>query len=352
MDYIRKKIQKILKESFGVHEPTNRLAVWLTTELFDNLNYFHKQRTLNFERDIITLTFSPPEDIVRETLIQQIKVHVNIKNNGQNSIVGGNFDTKQTKTRIINNLSVYDININLNFNWDFKTDMSVLTTSFFQHELHHASIYIIKQNKISKTKYLNMVKNMPIYGLDKTVEKNPALKDFINNFYLALPEEINARVQEAYNDIKQHVNLPTEELTSELYNTRAMIDAVRMINYTSQEVLLLPKEILSNFINGFNSNMKTAINLINIQAIKEGERTYTEQDKIKYPKTDTTGFFEFWRKRINKEGFKLFHKLIKMAGSAKNLDEAEIRCIPYLDSVLLEETIDFKPFDYDKIDYL
>lgn len=352
MNFIRQQIKNILEESFGVHEPTDKLSMWLSKALIDNLNYHHEHNTLNFTNNNVTLTFTPPKKLIEETLINLIQVKINIPNNIQNSINGGNFDAKQTKQRVVDNLFVYDINININLNWDYRTDISTLLTSFFEHELHHASIYIIKQQKASKTKHLNMIKNMPIYGIYKQVEKNPALRDFMNHFYLALPEEINARVQEAYSDIKKYKNQPSAILNKNLYKTRAFGDANKMIQFNSREVLSLPKEVLENFINEFNANMKAAINLINLQANKDGEQEYAEQNTLKYPKTDITAFFEFWRKRINKEGYKLFHKLIKMAGSAKNLNEIEIRCIPYIDSLLLEEMIGFVPFDYDTIDYL
>ena len=40
MENLRKFIKKVLKESFGVHEPTDELAEWLSNELIANLNYY------------------------------------------------------------------------------------------------------------------------------------------------------------------------------------------------------------------------------------------------------------------------------------------------------------------------
>lgn len=348
---IRQKIQQILKESFGVHEPTDELAVWLSNELIANLNYYHERGTLDFKKDIIKLQFTPPEDIVQKTFINLIKVNLNISDKGTiNSISGGNFETRKTKRLVINNIFVYNIEINLNLNWDFKTNINTLLTSFFEHELHHAFTHIIKLNKKSKSKYLNMVSRMPVYDLQNTLEENPILKDFIAHFYLALPEEVNARVQEAYNDIKTHLNKSEEDLMKELYKTKPMIDAGGMLTYKTDKIFSLSKEVLDNFVIQFNTNMKTAINLVASEVKKTNDLAYTS-DSIKYPQTDPTAFFKFWRRRINREGNKLFNKILKMVKKAKNSEEYKIESIVYIDSVILEEATGFNIEGYNELDF-
>lgn len=345
MEQIRKIIQKVLKESFGVHEPTDELAIWLPEHLIANMNYYHEKGTINFVDDFVKLQFNPPNEIIKKTLINQIKVNINISNQGNlNSIISGKFETNETKRVVSNNMFVYNIEIKINFNWDFETDISALLISFFEHELHHAFTHIIKLNKKSRTKYLNRVASMPVYGLDKMEENNPAIKDFMEHFYLALPEEVNARVQEAYSDIQEHKNKPTEDLMKELYKKRAMLDAKAMLNYKSHQILSLPTEVLDNFINQFNANVKLAIQQINNKAIKDKEPLYSN-NSIKYPKTEPKAFFEFWRKRINREGDKLFYKIIKMTGSAKNLENENIEAMFSIDPDLLTETIGVS-YDY------
>ena len=351
MENLRKFIRKTLKESFGVHEPTDELAVWLSEQLIANLNYYHEQETFDLIGNITKLQFTPPEEIINTTLINLIRVNVNMSEEGtQNLITGGQFNTKETKRLVINNMFVYNIELNLNFNWDFETNINTLLTSFFEHELHHAFTHIIKLNKKSKSKYLNMVSKMPVYDLNNTLEKNPILKDFIAHFYLALPEEINARVQEAYNDIKTHLNKSEEDLMKELYKTRPMIDAGGMLTYKTDKIFSLSKEVLDNFVIQFNKNMKTAINLVASEAKKTNDLAYAS-DSIKYPQTDLTAFFKFWRRRINREGNKLFNKILKMVKKAKNSEEYKIESIVYMDSVILEEATGFNIEGYNELDF-
>ncbi len=351
MENLRKFIKKVLKESFGVHEPTDELAEWLSNELIANLNYYQERGMLDSKKNIITLPFNIPNEMMPKTFLNQIKVNLNISDKGKiNSITGGDFDTSKTKRFVRNNLFVYDITINLNFNWDFKFDISEKMTSFFEHELHHAFTHIIKLNKKSKSKYLNMVSRMPVYDLQNVLEENPILKDFVSHFYLALPEEVNARVQEAYGDIKIHLKKSEEDLMKELYTTRPMVDAGTMLIYKTDRIFSLPKEVLENFIKQFNVNMKTSINLVIAKAKRENDLAYAH-DSVKYPQTDTTAFFTFWRRRINREGNKLFNKILKMVKKAKNSEDYKIEAIAYMDSAILEEATGFNIEGYNELDF-
>jgi hypothetical protein len=110
-------------------------------------------------------------------------------------------------------------------------------------------------------------------------------------FYLALPEEINARVQETATQLK-YINEPHYNQTIELLRQHQPIrDAKKMMDYTLSGINKIHSEILNLFINTFNVNLKNFSKGINIKL-----------------KTDINAFFEHWLNIINNNGDILFKK--------------------------------------------
>lgn len=311
--FLRSLIRTIIQESYGVVFEIDDLADELAKSLLNRLLEYKKEKT-NYG-DIIKdkiedFKFDISGNVKEKTLIEDINIRVQFK---QNQNLTGLFTKNQTKGNISDNKHYYSITIDLKLDINFQKDIIVQLSSFLAHELHHAYDHIIRIHKDLKTKHYNSIKNIGNSNLKELLNSNPALKDFWDCFYLALPEEINTRVQEAYNEIKKNKGKSTQYITYRLKKTRAWRDAQRLVNYSTNEVLSLPKETKLEFFKRLSESKDMALQFFPDE-VKKSINFYDE------PK----GFFKYWKRKFHHEGETLAFKLFKNTGALLEINEGVV----------------------------
>jgi hypothetical protein len=332
MEKTRKMIREIMEEAFGVSDVVDDLAKLVTKEIVDELLYRKQKNMTNFQVQAPIIALYVPEDISRRLPIGQISIRIenSINDIGSSKIIDGKYITNETRSRILNNKTFFDIKLELRMEWDFVTDISGELRSFFEHELHHVFDHITRIDKSSKTNSFNLVYRRTQNTAFEIVRNNPSLLEFLTNFYLSIPQEVNARIQEAFSDIEKHLELNDKELMLKLHQTRAVKNAASMINYDKSEVLKLPKDILIQFINIFNKEMRHSL-------IVNG----FEGKDFNFIHTNIKDFFSYWENRINYSGDKLFRKITRMVSHKKNMNETTL--LFNMDRDMLNEVLWYKP---------
>lgn len=262
------------------------------------------------------------EHIIQETKINSIRIELlYIKTNVFK--ISGSFDVKKVR---LNDNGNYDITIQLNIENDNRNINSLKQNieSVISHELNHAFVHIKKINKLSKTASYNQANKMT----GTTFKQIPELAEFMKMFYLASPEEIQARVQQTASELRYVNSSGYNETISQLLQFNPLNDARKMINYNLHNIQKLSKKTLDNFVTEFNLNLKAA-----------------SKDNNFKPITNTNWFFEYWLKLINEGGEKLFKKITKLVAQKHNLDEQQMY-MQFDDELLTEITGDyFKPWN-------
>lgn len=314
MGQIRKMVRELIIEAYGIWPEVDMLADFMSKIVIYNILHYEN---INFAATA-QLTITVPEEIREALKIRTVFVHVNNSYDANNikNIKGGQFETNRTQL-IYNNYNEreFDIHISLNLNWNEEADIKKELSSFFAHELHHAYTHIIRLNKKSKTTIYNDIKNSARINTQDLCRDNPPLKEFMDCFYLALPEEINARVQETYNLIKtQHVK-STEEKINALKNTRPWEDAEKLSNYNVNDLLKLHDNVLDEFVRRVHQSKDTVLFFAK-----------KDTNSIKFP-TNARSFFNYWAKKFNRAGQELAFKLFKNTGALLEIHEGTVMAI-------------------------
>lgn len=222
--------------------------------------------------------------------------------------IGGGFIGHKTTQYTLNSKTVYDVIIEVRFyNWDQKTNLSKEIESVISHELNHACMYVKKINKKSTTKILNVVQRYMKMMNMEDYKYYPEFKEFMNVFYLNLPEERNARIQQLYTEMKEYINKDMSEIILAVKNLAPYHDFNKMAEFNSSIFNNTPELIKESFLEDFNQGL---------QNFKEKYKL--KDDEINYPKNPNR-FFKFWEEQFHKNAKKLRFKAIKMAAGIKNM---------------------------------
>ena len=341
MDIIRQLVRKIINEVMGVSSPVDEMAEWLAGFFYKNLYFYNENGQLK-NNMLYTFVFTPPDNIKTNFPVNAFHISVAITKSDEIK-VDGSFKTDKTKHYIVGNRIEFDAYLELKLSWDFENNITQIIFQYLSHELSHIYKHIKIHEKKAKSAAYNSAYKLASLGVLDLIDKNPAIKEFLHVFYLALPEEVNARVQEAYAEIKKHKGKTPQEIIDILYKTKAMSDAKTMLNYKSNNLLSLQKDILYRL-------MEALSNQINIE-LSSNELT---TGFLNYPKEDINPFFEHWRKKINSEGNNLFRKITKTISLITENDE--INMLFYkIDADLLEEIFGYDIHTtniFERIDYL
>jgi len=87
-----------------------------------------------------------------------------------------------------------------------------------------------------------------------TISQNQEFKTFLRVFYLALPDEVNARVQEIGKELKTLETKSGHETMEYLKKTRIFSDAEKMFSYIPN-LTSINNETLTNFVKNFNDRL-------------------------------------------------------------------------------------------------
>jgi len=244
-------------------------------------------------------TFECGEEFAEATKISEIILDIDFKKDLKENISAV---FQSNKTRLLNN-DFYKINININIkiNRNIK-NYKEKVEDILSHELLHAFKYIKTINIISKTNSLNKAKNYTNKEINHLTVKYPEIKRFMDMIYLSNFSEIEARQQETASQLKR-ADLKTPKETLEyLLQFQPLSDANKMINYSTEEIKKINENILEEFINIFNNNLK---NLSLNNDIKSNKSI----------------FFSYWKNKINDAGIKLRKNIINMVSYKYNLKE-------------------------------
>ena len=320
-EIIRKYIRKVITESGGKQDEIYNFSSEITGDI---INYFteymkqYKDRMLDGSPWEFTIPKVPTEQIKITTLIRQIIIDVNYTHSSQNKITG-----KLKRIKLLDS-DYYRVNLEMDIIINDDIDNHFKQIEYWiTHELHHAFRYIRTINKNSKANKLNFVKNKTARFTSDFLQKYPPLKEFIDMIYLSLPQEVEARAQETATQLKYNKSTNPNQVYKYLMQFHPINDSRKMLNYSTEEVLKIDKEISEKFIDIFNLNLK-------------------ELGLNTWEKKDVNAFFEFWRKKIIEAGENL-QRLIDRMISDKLLYENEYKMFNDTDLNILTEAygIDF-----------
>jgi hypothetical protein len=197
-DNIRREVRDILKEEMGVQleveDMTNKILDWIYRNLEFNLDSMSDGSEYKLSMGVNLGDYTSAENSIGEVMTD---IHFKNTNDGG---VSGKFIPKETKLRVD---KTYSVNINVIIHTDDINSVKSKVKSVVAHELNHAFVYIKKKDNKSKSFVYNKVKNM----VGPTFQHIEPIKEFITMFYLNLPEEIQARVQEAGSIVELNVNI-------------------------------------------------------------------------------------------------------------------------------------------------
>ena len=302
MEELRKIIKEIIGKQIDIYNSTEEITNEMVDLIIrDEIKY---PRILDGYEHSFATTIRPDSVFKQSTKISQIKIAIDFTNSKENKI-SGTFMSGKT-VLLSNDLYQIEINVEVKINNDPKLYKKE-AESIIAHELNHAFVYIKKLNKQSKTSILNKTKNSINRELGVLLDKSPALKEFMDMFYLALPEEMEARIQETATQLK-YINEPHYEQTIEfLRRFQPIRDSKRMRYYKLDEINKESPETLKIFVATFNANLKEYSIGINIKS-----------------KNDVDAFFKYWSEIINYNGDILFKKIMKLVAEKHNTFEGEI----------------------------
>jgi hypothetical protein len=179
---------------------------------------------------------------------------------------------------------VFVINLMVKFNRDELYDLD----NFLNHELHHFYDFYVRSNKESKTKGFIKIKNKLRLSQD-----NQIINKFKTSIYLSLDEEVNARIQECYSDLKNGFSLK---------NTKSFNECMILVNYDINELDLLndnEKMELLQRINELSEEMNVNLKIKNFEHLKQ-----------------------IFGKRFKEKGKKLLKKLLKISATHNQIQDS------------------------------
>ena len=290
-------IRKFIKEELGKQLEIYNISEYITDYLAKTIQ--EEQENINDgEMHRATFPIRRTENIIRETKINFIEIDFYyIKK--ETFKISGSF--KSNETRLADNGN-YNVVMEIKIENDDR-NIEVLKEnieSVVSHELNHAFVFIKKINRQSKSNVYNSARKITEFG----ILNFPELQEFMTMFYLAIPEEIQARVQETGTLLKKIKANNSDEAVRELYLYQPINDAKRMVQYTNDNIESLDRNLLQNFINAFNGNVDFQSKGIDVKKINNIDK-----------------FFKYWIDEINYNGYKLNLKILKLVSDKFNKED-------------------------------
>ena len=289
---LKKHISKILDEEIGrqeqIFDSSKYFATYATDELSKEINKLtDEEKRIGSD---FTISVFMPEKIKDELNISLLTLIISYKNSTENK-VDGKFAPSNTSLDGENFKVIIDVDMFISSDAkSFKNDLEYIIS----HELHHAYVYIKKLNKNSKSNVYNKTKNA--INFEGKFKENPAIKEFLKMFYLCLPEEVSARVQEVASQLSNMEKTNVEDTLTKLEEFQQIKDSYLMRGYNLSKIKEVDKSILEDFVQSFNLNLKMfSAKNVDIKIINNPD-----------------SFFKYWLTFININGQKLYRKILKL----------------------------------------
>jgi len=174
----------------------------------------------------------------------------------------------------------------INLNVFYNPENLIELDSFLNHELHHFYDFYKREGKETKTKGFIKVRNKL-----KLYNDNPITNKFYTMIYLSLDEEINARVQELYSDLKNGYDLK---------ETKSYNECMMLLDYNINELNELEnKEQIMERINELSKEINVDLYFNNFEKFKN-----------------------YFENRFKNKGKKLLKKLLKISATYNQIEES------------------------------
>ena len=289
-DKIRKIIHEEVHAVIEIEEISKNLSKFFMNKIKTNIDEFvNDAQKVNWFCNA-AYNF----DLSNNILINELAVCVyNYKHNKEykENYVSGAF-TGKVFQKTVDNVIKYDSSIDIKiYNWDFKIEQ---IQDVFAHELHHVFDAAIRLNKKSKTKILNSVYRRLKLSYPGFINSNPLLKEFMDVFYLNLPEERNARIHMLHIESRKLKGLSKDEMIIKLGEMAPFKDFQRMYKFVLNDLSSISIDEKKQFVKYFNQ-------LLTQEIIKKN----LEEDNVHYS-TNPEKFFQFWANQFRKNADELF----------------------------------------------
>lgn len=299
-------IKGVLYEYHGNQINIDLISNSLTDNILDNIDSNFNILSNNYPIEFVSSNELNVDDVINDTGIKVITTKLILQLNNENIIAG---QVSPNQIKLLDN-NVYDVSltVKLKINSNNRDQLKPEILKVVSHELHHIFREVKLLNKKSKTRVYNKTLNSTKFSLLHMFKDHPILKEFMDMFYLNLEPEITARVQETATIINTLDKGNSNEIIEYLMRFQPINDAKKMSNYTTSNIKKINNEILVVFILEFNKNLKhfSGLEDLNVKQI-----------------TDIDTFFSYWEKVINKNGIKLYKKILKLISDKLTISEQE-----------------------------
>jgi hypothetical protein len=312
-NFLKKETKNILNEVFGVQTTITKEAKVLAKETFKRIQYEKENIEKNKSTYFFENTYLNGSEFEKKTNISQTIIRTILykgKPNFEDNEVGGSFLSSELKQHLDNDNITYEVKISVHvYNWDNQFDLTKEISKVLSHELLHAFDEIKRLHKSQYTKMLYGLRNMLKADFSGIIVNNAELKEFLNVFYLHLPQELNARTHQLYLELESEKDKTYEELVKIANKTSVFRDLNKLSEYHTDNILKnVPEETLKRFINefvGFIENNKEKYNL--------------KSNNLDFPK-EPEKFFKFWEDTFHKGASHFRNKLLKLIKNIKQID--------------------------------
>jgi hypothetical protein len=298
-------IKKILREYIGRQEGIYQIEDLVTEDIIKGITQYINDFNSNTYRTLINEFDVENPQLQESTGIGSIRTEIGIKL-GETFSSSGNIDPDKI-TSVGNGLFKVFITMNLIIDVNNLKNLNTEISKIISHELHHAFSDIKQINKKSKSKVYNISRNR-MKLLKDILLKHPQLKEFMDMFYLNLPQEMSARVQETSSELRNIIEKDYNNAIRELLKYQPINDAKRMMNYKQDITNTVDTSDLKTFVDQFNKEIQSNSKKYDV---KIKERGGVEE------------FFNYWTKRINENGYKLLRKILKLVADKHNKTDQE-----------------------------
>jgi len=320
---VREQVYRLFSEESGEQLEISNFSDITTEKVLDKL-ILYKDDLVNMSESSFTTFAETPEKIRIITKIEYIKIYVD-HSYSENFKFNGHFSPG--KTVLLKN-GFYEAGILLEMKSNVENvDIEKLNV-LMAHELNHAFVYIKqlydnKSKNNSKTYKLNIVNKITSNDLREFLQEYPAIKEFTKMFYLSLPQEINARVQETAKNLSYSHKDNYNKTIESLRKFNPINDAKEMLNYKLDDINKIDKEILQKFVNNFNLNIKKFSGDSKIKTINNVDK-----------------FFKYWTKFIGNGGHRLYRNIMNLVAKKHELDESYVIAMmdPHIHKQILGES--------------
>jgi len=297
------KLRKLIREILGHHLPLDDISKRYAKMAMEILSseFEQKKRKLD-SADNLRIDKEMSNEDRQISKIWRIRIDIVPSEvaNKQKNYVSGRF--MKLKQDFAKNMFLYSANFEIYIiNWDYKTDLTNDIKKVLSHELFHVFQYIVDTDTNGYSKALYRARNeMKELSYISDIHE---LKRFMDVFYLSLPQEVSARIHEAYNQME---NLKTnfhakshEEVLEELNKLSVFREFLNVQNFQLNSVLNLFGAIKKDFVKKFNESL-----------VKFKKEEKNSSIKIV---NDPDEFFKYWVGRAKRMSLEARHKIVSQA---------------------------------------